>query len=159
MFKTLFFFVWILFHPVHVTITSVDFIPAQGCFTVFVKMYLDDFLLDFKLNGGDINKNDFSDGSPESKSEMEKYLSKTLLIKANEKLLTGKINEMKVEDNEISMNLEYPAVKKPKAIIVKNLIMTNLYADQSNMIIVKVEDYEEGVKLTSDMTERTFKIK
>ena len=37
--------------------------------------------------------------------------------------------------------------------------MTDLYADQSNMVIVKVNDFEEGVKLTSEITEQTFKIK
>lgn len=29
----------------------------------------------------------------------------------------------------------------------------------SNMILVKINDFEEGVKLTSDITEQTFKIK
>jgi hypothetical protein len=38
------------------------------------------------------------------------------------------------------------------------LIMTSLYNDQSNMIIVRVNDFEEGVKLTSEKTEQSFKI-
>jgi len=29
----------------------------------------------------------------------------------------------------------------------------------SNMILVKINDFEEGVKLNSDITEQTFKIK
>ena len=60
---------------------------------------------------------------------------------------------------KLSMNLEYDYGKKPKTITVKNLIMTDLYSDQSNMIIVKDKDFEEGVKLTSEITEQTFKIK
>ena len=159
MFKTLFITVWLLLHPVHVTLTSIDFIPGPGCFNVFVKMYFDDFLLDFKLNGGDTKNNDFSACTSSSREVMEEYLRDKLLIKVNEKLLSGKLQDIKVADNEISMNLEYEGGKKPKTIIVKSLIMTNLYSDQSNMIIVKVKDFEEGVKLTSDQTERTFKIK
>ena len=65
----------------------------------------------------------------------------------------------KLTDNEVSMNLEYKAGKKPKIITVKNLIFTGLYNDMSNMIIVKINDFEEGVRLTSDLTEQTFKIK
>jgi hypothetical protein len=42
---------------------------------------------------------------------------------------------------------------------VKNLIMTGLYNDQANMIIVKINDFEQGVKLTSEATEQTFQIK
>jgi len=159
MFKTLYISLWLLLHPVHVTFTSIDFISGPGCFNVFVKMYFDDFLLDFKLNGGDIKSGDFSAFTSFSKDAMEKYLRDKLLIKVNEKLLSGKLQDMKVADNEISMNLEYKGGKNPETIIVKNLIMINLYPDQSNMIIVKVKDFEEGAKLTSDQTERTFKIK
>jgi hypothetical protein len=37
--------------------------------------------------------------------------------------------------------------------------MTGLYGDQANMIIVRADNFEEGVKLTSDITEQTFNIK
>jgi hypothetical protein len=37
--------------------------------------------------------------------------------------------------------------------------MTGLYGDMSNMILVKINDFEEGIKLTSDITEQSFKIK
>jgi hypothetical protein len=146
-------------HPVHVTITSIDFIPDAGSYNVFVRMYFDDFLTDSKLNGNVVNSADFSESTAASKYAMEKYLSSKLIIKVNEKLLSGKLLEMKVADNEISINLEYKGGKKPDTIIVTNLILTDLYADMSNMVIVKVNDFEEGVKLTSDLTEQTFKIK
>jgi hypothetical protein len=146
-------------HPVHVTLTSIDFIPGTGSYNVFVRMYFDDFLTDSKLNGNVVNSVDFSTGTSASREAMEKYLSEKLIIKVNEKLLSGKLREMKVADNEISMNLEFKGGMKPNTIIVKNLILTDLYADMSNMLIVKVNDFEEGVKLTSDITEQTFKIK
>ena len=63
---------------------------------------------------------------------------------------------MNLADNEISMNLEYDN-KKPRTVSVKSLIMTRLYNDMSNMILVKINDFEEGVKLTSDMTEQLLK--
>jgi hypothetical protein len=159
MFKSLIISVWFLMHPVHVTITSIDFIPDAGSYNVFVRMYFDDFLTDSKLNGNVVNSADFSESTSASKDAMEKYLSSKLIIKVNEKLLSGKLLEMKVADNEISINLEYKGGKKPDTIIVTNLILTDLYADMSNMVIVKVNDFEEGVKLTSDLTEQTFKIK
>lgn len=159
MFKTLVISVWFLMHPVHVTLTSIDFISEQGNFSVFVRMYFDDFLTDNKLNGNEVKSDDFSALTAVSRNAVEKYISQKLVIKVNEKLLDGKLNEMKVADNEISMDLEYNGVKKPDTITVKNFIMTDLYGDMSNMVIVKVNDFEEGVKLTSDITEQTFKIK
>lgn len=159
MFKTLFFSIWILFHPVHVTLTSIDYIPEMESFKVFVRMYFDDFLLDCKLNGSDLQNKDFPVDKSSSMDIMEKYLIDKIIIIVNDKQLSGKLHDMKLADNELSMNLEYSKVKKPKLITVKNLIMTNLHPDQSNMIIVRVNDFEEGVKLTSDFKERTFIIK
>jgi len=34
--------------------------------------------------------------------------------------------------------------------------MTNLYNDQANMTIVRVSDFEEGVKLTPEKREQLF---
>lgn len=159
MFKTLFFSIWLLFHPVHVTLTSIDYIPEMDFFKVFIRMNFDDFLVDCKLNSGDIQNKDFSGDDSSSRDVMEKYLGEKIIIKVNEKQLSGKLKNIDLIDNEISMNLIFNTGKKPKTITVKNLIMTDLYRDQSNMIIVRINDFEEGVKLTADKTEQTFKIK
>ena len=158
MFRILFFSIWFVFHPVHVTITSIDYVPEMDSFKVFVRMYFDDFMRDYKLGGGDIQEKDFSGDNSSSRDIMEKYLAKKVIIKVNEKQLTGTLQDMKLADNEVSMNLKFSDGKKPKTITVKNLIMTGLYGDMSNMIIVRVNNFEEGVKLTSDLTEQTFKI-
>jgi hypothetical protein len=159
MFKILFFSIWLLFHPVHVTLTSIDYIPEMDSFKVFVRMNFDDFLLDCKINGGDVLTKDFSGDDSSLRDVMEKYIGEKIKIEVNEKQLSGKLQEINLVDNDISMNLLYSNGKKPKTIIVKNLIMTGLYSDQSNMIIVRINDFEEGVKLTADKTEQTFKIK
>jgi len=159
MFKTLFISIWLIFHPVHVTLTSINYVPENECFKVFVRIYFDDFMLDLNQNGKEIQNIDFSDNNSSKMDVMQKYLSDKILIKVNEELLSGKLLDIKMADNEISMNLEYNTEKKPKTITVKNLIMTDLYSDQANMVIVKINDFEEGVKLTSYLTEQTFKIK
>jgi hypothetical protein len=159
MVKTLFFSMWFLLHPVHVTLTSIDYVPELNSFKVFVRMYFDDFVSDSKLNGNVIQNKDFSTENLSSMNEMQKYLDEKVTLKVNEKQLSGKLRNMSLADNEISMNIEYGSVKKPVSVTVKNLIMTGLYADQANMIIIKVNDFEEGIKLTSGMTEQKFNIK
>jgi hypothetical protein len=159
MFKALFFSIWLFFHPVHVTLTSIDYIQEMDHFKVFVRMYLDDFMLDCKLDGIVIQNKDFSDNNSVIKEIIEQYLGEKIYIEVNKKLLSGQIENMNIADNEISLNLIYNSDKKPKTIRVKNLIMTGLYNDQANMIIVKINDFEQGVKLTSEATEQTFQIK
>jgi len=160
MVKTLFIFVWLFSHPVHVTVTSIDYIPEADSFKVFVRMYFDDFLLDCKLNGKDIYNSDFiSDQKTSSWSKMEEYIEERIIIQVNEKQLSGEILDMQLADEEISMNLRYGSENNPNTITVKNLLMTDLYSDQVNMIIIRINDFEEGVKLTSEVTEQTFIIK
>jgi hypothetical protein len=159
MLKTLFFSIWFLLHPVHVTLTSIDYVPKVDSFKVFVRMYFDDFIRDYKLGGNDIQDKEFSAMDTSSINKMQKYIEGKVIIRVNDKQLIGKLQNMSLADNEISMNLEYGVSKRPKTVSVKNLIMTGLYSDMSNMILVKINDFEEGVKLTSDMTEQSFKIK
>jgi hypothetical protein len=144
---------------VHVTLTSIDYVPEIDSFKVFVRMYFDDFLRDYKLGGHEIQDKEFSTNDTLYIDKMQKYIAEKVIIKVNEKQLNGKLQKMSLADNEISMNLEYGASKKPRTVLVKNLIMTGLYGDMSNMILVKINDFEEGIKLTSDITEQSFKIK
>jgi hypothetical protein len=122
-------------------------------------MYFDDFIRDYKLTGNEIQDKEFSTSDTSSIGKMQKYLAEKVIIKVNDRQLNGKLQNMTLADNEISMNLKYGSSKKPRTVSVKNLIMTGLYSDMSNMILVKINDFEEGVKLTSDMTEQSFKIK
>ena len=57
------------------------------------------------------------------------------------------------------MNLSYGSVNNISTITVKNLIMTGLYADMANMLIIRVHDFEKGVRMTPEETEQTFNIK
>ena len=64
MLKPVIFSIWFLLHPVHVTITSIDYVPEIDSFKVFVRMYFDDFITDYKLTGVEINERNFhSDNS------------------------------------------------------------------------------------------------
>lgn len=158
MFKICFLIIWFAFHPVHVTLTSLDYIPETKDINVFVKMYFDDFILDYTLIEPGIQQEKFITGDPSSMEMMESYINKRLVIKVNNKSISGKVRDLDISDNELKLNINYLNELKPTTITVKNLIMTNLYADQSNFLIVKVADFEEGVKLTAELTEQTLKI-
>ena len=156
MLRILTFSILFLFHPVHVSITSIDYIHDMRAFRVYIRMYYDDFLLDSKASA--VQVNNFSGTASSSKDLVNEYIREKILIKADENQLIPKLRDIKLKDNEINIYLDYPTGKKPGTVSVKNLIMTGLYEDQSNMVIFKVNEFEEGVKLSSDLTERTFKI-
>jgi hypothetical protein len=157
MFRLLFLF-WLFFHPVHVSLTSIDYVRETGNFKGFVRIYLDDFLLDCEQHGYEIDQEQLIAGEPSSQAVLGKYLNEKLIVKVNRKIVKGNLENVKIADNEIDVELLYENSRAPKTITITSTIMTDLYSDQSNMIIVKVNDFEEGVKLTPELTEQTFKI-
>jgi hypothetical protein len=158
MLKTLILSICFVFHPVHVTLTSIDYVPEADSFKVFVRLYYDDFLLDFRLSWGEGPSVNLSDNQIFPKNLMWQYINEKINIFVNDKQLNGQLVDLKLVGNEISMDLLYSSRKKPKTITVKNMIMTQLYSDQANMTIIRVNDFEEGIKLTSEVTEQTFKL-
>ena len=153
MLKNLILLPWLILHPVYVTLTSVDYAPNDGCLKVFIKMYLDDFLLDAEQD-----ENIFLKNEQKSKEITENYIKQKFILTANNKTLTGKVNNIEATDDEVKVYMEYKTSGKPKELLVRNLIMTELYREQSNLVIIKIDEFEEGFKFTSDITEQVFKI-
>ena len=148
----------ILIHPVHVSLTSIDFVPDTDSVKVFIRMYFDDFLHDYKLfdENADIEYKTISQSFPEEM--LSRYLADKVVISINNKQLEGKLLNLVVvaQENEISADLVFRAGLKPEIIAVRNEIMTGLYEDQANMTIIRAGSFEEGVKLTPEKTEQTF---
>ncbi|HZL77196.1 MAG TPA: DUF6702 family protein [Bacteroidales bacterium] len=148
------------FHPVHVTLTSIDHVSGTDSLKVFVRMYYDDFLRDYRLfDTAGVSLNKFSGGKTFPADLMNNYLSEKVNISVNNKQLKGKLLNLVMADNEISINLLYKTVKKLKSISVTNMIMTGLYSDQANMTMIKIDDFEDGVKLTPEKSTESFNLK
>jgi len=159
MLKTLALSIWFVFHPVHVTLTSIDHVRGTDSLKVFVRMFFDDFLLDYSLSGMAHAETFSPDHETFPGDLMNNYLNEKVSIIVNNKHLKGKLLNLTLEDNEISMNLLYKSDKKPRTIKVRNLIMTGLYTDQANMMIIRINDFEEGIMLTPVKTAETFSLK
>ena len=150
---------FVLAHPVHVSLMSVEYSEKTDVFNVFLKIYSDDFLLDYKLLTGDTAKIDFAANRETAESLIMKYLDEKVQIFAEGKKLDGKLINFNSSDGELKMDVKFNNKKKSKNYLVKNLIMTDLYKDQSNLLIFRYGNFEEGIKLTSEKQEQTFKVK
>ena len=149
----------VLTHPLHVSLLSVEYSEKSDSFNVFLKIYADDFLLDYRLLTGDSTKFDFIAKKETAKALLIKYLNEKVQIFAEGKKLDGKLLTLESSDGELKMNLVFNNNKKSKNYRIKNLIMTDLYKDQSNLLIFRYGDYEEGIKLTAEKQEQNFIVK
>jgi hypothetical protein len=90
---------------------------------------------------------------------INQYFNSKVFIYVNNKLLIGKLLSANLTDNDIMLNLIYRSNKKPKNITVRNMILTGWYSDQTNLTIIRINNFEKGIKLTPQHYEETFIVK
>jgi hypothetical protein len=139
-----------IFHPVHVTLTSIDQVQGTDSMKVFFRMYYDDFLRDYRLYDPDCNLEEISANKSFPADLANKYFNNKVHIYINNKLLTGKVLTVNIQDYEIFLNLLYRSDKDPKKIKIRNQVLTGLYSDQTNMIFIKINKNEEAMRLTCE---------
>ncbi|HOS73406.1 MAG TPA: hypothetical protein PLZ75_13255 [Bacteroidales bacterium] len=163
MLKSLILTLSLILHPVHVTITSIEHIPATDSIKVFVRMYYDDFLLDYCMFNEDADPDELSLTELLPDDHMNQYLAERVVLTVNNKRLYGRIINQTlaigVDEVEVSINLVYHTERQPEIFSIRNEIMTGLYEDQANMTIVRMSGLEEGLKLTPGKSEQTFILK
>ena len=159
MLKALAVSLWLIIHPGHVTMTSIDYVQGTDSLKVFCKMEFDDFLKDLQTIDDDRNLYRLFSKQPFPADLINQYFNSKVFIYVNNKLLIGKLLSANITDTEINLNLIYRSGKKPKSITVRNLILIGWYSDQTNLTIIRINNYEKGVKLTPEHTEETLIIK
>ena len=156
MLKILIFHILLIFHPVHVTLTTIDQPNGADSMKVFFRMYYDDFLLDYRLRDKYRNLEKLSVIQSFPADLANKYFNDKIHIYVNNKLLIGIVLTITILDNEIFLNLLYRSDKDPKKIKIRNQVLTHLYSDQTNMIFIKINKNEEAMRLTSEHDKETW---
>lgn len=148
-----------MFHPVHVTLTSIDQAQGSDSLRVTFRMYFDDFLRDYRLYNPEFNTQEIS-GSQSFPAEMlTEYFNDRVHIYINNKRLTGKLMAVDIPDNyEIILSLLYKSDKEPKKFKIRNQVLTRLYADQKNMIFFSINKYEAAMRLTKKRQKETTRL-
>jgi len=138
---------------------SIDYVPESDSFNVFLKVFYDDFLLDYGLEDSNQQPFDFSADQTYMKDKLLSYINGKITLKVNGRNLSGRIEEVNLTDGELKMNMIFSSQGRVRTVTIRSLIMTDLYSDQANMVILRVNGFEEGFRLTPEKTEETFKMK
>ena len=138
------------FHPVHVTVTTIDQAQGTDSLKVFFRMYYDDFLRDYKSFDPDFSFEKISGDKTIPDDMINKYFNERVQIYINNKLLAGKLLTASNDNYEIFLNLLYKSEKNLKKFKIKNQVLTRLYSDQTNMIFVSINKNEGAMRLTPE---------
>jgi hypothetical protein len=159
MIKALIINAFILLHPLHVSLTTITQDRGSDTLKVFFRMYYDDFLKDYKLYDPGFDFSPKNDTVIIPDSRMEQYFNNRVQLYINHKQLGGKLKKITNESYEIHLNVVYVSDKKPRNFRIRNQILTGVYNDQSNMIYININGYEDAMKLTADHTEEVRSLK
>lgn len=149
-----------LFHPVHVSLTNIEYNDTKKSYEITLKFFKDDFnkILEKKFNTS-INLQD-SSSSPAEKKMVAEYINNHLKISAlKNKIISKYIVNKQVAKYSVWYYLQIPDRKLPKKIKIVNTLMLDLYSDQTNLVIVKVGEKEWSQMYSKSDTEFEFSIK
>jgi hypothetical protein len=149
----------LFFHPVHVSLITVNQAPESDTLNMFFRMYYDDFLRDYKLYNPEFKSSDNSDTSKITNEMIDKYFKNRVQIYINHKLLSGRLSNVSRDIYEIRLKLIYISDKKPRNFKIRNHVLVGLYNDQANMVYININRFEDAIKLTVEDVEEEIKLK
>lgn len=152
--KTLALTVLILLHPVHVSLTGIEFDGVNRVWSVFVKVWSDDLEADMKIglsNGSEITGN--------AGERYARYLSDRVIILEDGKPVKMDLLSADVDGLEHRFTLQAEGRKGVRSVAVINRIMTRLYEDQANMLLFSYKGVEEGYRFTGTDTIKSYQVK
>ncbi|MBE0676382.1 MAG: hypothetical protein IH591_17135 [Bacteroidales bacterium] len=142
-----------LFHPVHVSLLSLDYDREKGGISLFLKVYSDDLENDCRLLTGDPDLQLYDNELLPSKSVVQKYLDERIVIEAGDEVLRSGLVRVESDGEEVKIFAAYNYNGTAKSFRIKNTVMKGLYDDQANLMIFKSGNMEEGYKFTPELTE------
>jgi hypothetical protein len=144
----------IFLHPVHVSLTGIEYDSMNQVYSVFVKVWSDDLNADIRL------LNMRSEQIKQDESEIYyKYLTDRILIIEDGKQLKMTLMKTETDGLEHRFNLEASGSRAVTNVTVINRIMTRLYDDQANMLLFSFNGIEDGYKFTTADTLKNYQVK
>lgn len=151
-------FVLNIFHPVHYSITNMDYAKNENKIEVYSKIFKDDFrLVLFHLFEKDIKIDD-----PEILNQnlelIQNYYLSHLIINQGNKNFTLYHTDITTDDEYIHFNYYFELKNDSTQLEIVNTILLDLYFDQKNMLIFGSNNTEKGYLFNLRETKHKIKL-
>ena len=153
-------FFLLVFHPVHISVTSMEYNREEKIFLVSFKVFTDDFEANIGKKYG-VNPNLGKEDELKNADEyFSRYFSESFSFIVNgEELKEPAYLEKKMNDIAVWLYYKYPISGNVEEVEIKNVIMLDMFGDQSNLLIFKYNDFEEGFVFNRDKITIRFQLK
>lgn len=135
-----------LSHPIHVSVTSIEYIESENAYQISMKLFKDDFetIIDYKYQiDTDINNCMLNDSDT---IYIIKYIEEHFSMKFDGKNSLKKKIFLPITCNEeaIWLSFKIQNIVPMHNVEIGNTLMNDLYNDQKNLVIFKHNDIEKG---------------
>jgi len=132
----------LLMHPIHVSITNMEYFPEKNEIEFSTKVFKNDFHLLF-IHLKELNI-DFEniDSVNKYQDEINTYMSTHINIEINNEQMRIYSSVFKLNDDAIWLSYRCKIKNEIKSIKIINNLLLDLYYDQKNLLIFKFEDQE-----------------
>jgi hypothetical protein len=141
---------WFL-HPMHVSVTEVQYNEKNKSFEIISRIFIDDLELSIRGQRNNESLDLLNPGSGMTTDQLvSDYISQHLIIRLDGK--TAKIQYLahEIDDLALVCYLEIEDVRKLKVIEVTNSIIQETHEDQSNLVHVTYKGPVKSLRLTRE---------
>lgn len=142
-------------HETYLSVTEIEYRPQKETLQIISRVFIDDMedVLS-KRYQKDVSLS-YKKDLEINKDLLQKYISKKFTIEIDNKAVQLNLLGSKFDADQIVLFLEATNIKKFGSIEVENLILTDLYDSQKNIVHVKKGDAIESMLLVKDKSSST----
>ncbi len=147
------------YHPVHVSVSTIDMDIQTGEIAISIKLFSDDFetIVNHHYSTQLAISKQVDPG--ENIKYINQYIASAFTLAINGEEIDELIfSKHQMNEEAIWLFYEYACEKKIRSVGIVNSLMNDLYPDQTNLVIVSYQDQQNGYRLNNKNTEISFKI-
>ncbi|MCG8410422.1 MAG: hypothetical protein MI739_03960 [Bacteroidales bacterium] len=153
---TLLIFLGLGMHPIHVSVTNMEYFPNTKELEFSTKIFKDDLqLLFIHLDRLDIDFNN-NDSILRYQNRIKSYFEKKINISINNIDQKYSYKKFKTNKEAIWLTFSIKIRDTVRSIKIKNTLLLDLYLDQKNLFILKLNDSQKAYQFNIKNTTHTF---
>lgn len=141
------------FHKYYLSVTNIEYKSGKKEMQIITKVFTDDFEKLLRKRYSDDIRLSRDQEEGDVKAAIEDYLPKKLQLEVDGKPLQLHYLGKEYDADEVVMYIEVEGVEPFQKISVKNLLLTDMFADQKNVVNVTVGNEVKNLLLSRDEPE------
>jgi hypothetical protein len=148
---TLFYSFLLFLHPIHLSVSEINYSEKNKALQITSRIFLDDLELSIQneLDEKDLDLLEPGQGRT-TEQLINEYVTKRLSIKLDSKIQKLNFLGFEREDPAVICYIEIEGVKKFKTIEIKNEVIMETHNDQSNLVHVTYKGPVKSLRLMRD---------